>query len=329
MSVSPFAAPAAPLAMAAARSRALLAVLEARLAAGLADFPAVDCVAAAGSLARLEVGPDSDLDAIIVTDAPVAAPRALVARVYEAIADLPLRAPKPWGIYVQPIDVATLCDPRARGALDEAPANFGRRFQFLLDTRPLYGGARHDELRRRVLEWYVGAREDVGFDLLLHDLQRYRHAYAAWQSCKFEREGDDGWYLRQAKLGSSRLLGFAGLLLLLGESSRQPGRVDWLAERLRLTPLERVRAVIGAYDPVTLARVEFHYESVMALLFVPAARAALVAASPPDAASLPHAWPPLYAEIAQHTAALEQLLTRFVLARAEVWAPSFFARLCC
>ncbi|HMM75240.1 MAG TPA: hypothetical protein PJ986_06010 [Gammaproteobacteria bacterium] len=326
MSEVPF---AAPLAMAAARSRALIAALEARLTAALADCPAVHCVAAAGSLARLEAGPGSDLDAIIVTDAPVAAPRALAARVYEALADLPLRAPKPWGLYVEPIAVATLCDPRARGALDEAPANFGRRFQFLLDTRPLYGRAAHDELQRRVLQWYLGAREEAGFDLLLHDLQRYRHAYAAWQSCKFDREADDGWYLRQAKLGSSRLLGFTGLLLLIGESSRQPARADWLAAHLRLTPLERVRAVIGAYDAVTLARVEFHYESVMALLFDPELRAALVQASPPDAATLPDAWPAPYAEIAQHTAALERLLTRFVLARAAVWAPSFFARLCC
>jgi hypothetical protein len=286
-------------------------------------------VAAAGSLARLEAGPGSDLDAIIVTDAPNAAPRTVVERVYGALAGLPLRTPKAWGIYVEPIDVATLCDTGARGALDEPPADFGRRFQFLLDTRAVYGKLAHDGLRRRILEWYVGAGAVAGFDLLLHDLQRYRHAYAAWQSCKFERDDDDGWYLRQAKLGSVRLLGFAGLLLLLGESSRHAARVDWLAARLALTPLERVRAVIGAYDPPTLARIEFHYESVLARLFEPAMRAALVQASPPDAASLPQEWPPVYADIAQHGAALQALLTRFLLARSGDWAPSFFARLLC
>jgi len=321
--------PAAPLAMAAARSRRLLTALEARLAELLAECAGVACVAAAGSLARLEAGPGSDLDAIIVTDGPAGAPRALVERVYAALDGLPLRAPKTWGIYVEPIDVATLCNPGARGALNEPPPDFGRRFQFLLDTRPLYGAARHDELQRQVLEWYVGAGAAAGFDLLLHDLQRYRHAYAAWQSCKFDRDDADGWYLRQVKLGSSRLLGFAGLLLLLGESSRHLARVDWLAARLPLTPLERVRAVVGVYDPPTLARIEFHYESVLAALFDPAARAALVRASPASAAALPATWPPVYASLAQHLAILQALVTRFVLARSGDWAPAFFARLVC
>lgn len=320
-------APRSPLAMAHGRALALVAALEARLDELLAGHAEALCVAAAGSLARLEVGPGSDLDAIIVTAAPVPAPGALVERVYAALTDLPLRAPKSRGIYVEPIDLQTLLDPRARGALAEAPGDFGRRFQFLLETRPLYGHAAHASLQRRVLEWYVGAQEASGFALLLHDLQRYLHAYASWQSCKFERDADDGWYLRQAKLGSSRLLGFAGLTLLLGESSRQQQRVDWLAERLPLTPLERVRTVMAAHDPVALAQVEFHYEYVMSKLFTPALRAALVDASPPDAAALPSEWPAVYADLAPHNAALHRLLTRFVLARTSAWAPSFFEQL--
>lgn len=325
MRATSFAVPASPLVMAAGRSRALSSVLETRLAAVRDEFPQVVCVAAGGSLARLEVGPGSDLDAIIVTDGKVRAPRALSERVYGALGDLPLQVPKPWGIYVDPIDVNDLLDPRARGALDEAPATFGRRFQFLLDTRPLAGADAHASVQRQVLDWYVGRHAATGFDLLLHDLQRYRHAYVVWQSCKFDRDADDGWYLRQAKLGSSRLIGFVGLLLLLGESSRQRSCVDWLAGQLPLTPLERVRAVLGAHDRLTLARVEFHYESIMAQLFTPGCRAALIATSPSTAAALPATWPAPYAGIVIHATALRDLLTRFVLARRRDWAPSFIA----
>ncbi len=312
--------------MAAARSRALLAALETRLANALADAPEVYCVAAAGSLARLESGADSDLDALIVTRAPSAAPDALVARVYGTLSGLPLRAPKASGIYVAPVTVESLLDPRARGALDETPANFGRRFQFLLEARPVYGQREHARLQRRILEWYAGDAADL--DLMLHDLQRYRHAYAAWQTCKFDRSDEDGWYLRQIKLHSARLLGFTGLLLLLAESARRRDRLDWLAARLPLTPLERLRTVIGTYDPLTLARIEFHYEWIVARLCVPAVRAALVAASP-TAATAPAPRPAIYAELDAHAAALRELLTRFVLARAGGWPLSFYAALCC
>lgn len=319
--------PRAPLAMARGRSLALVELLEAKLAERLADLPEIVCVAAAGSLARLESGPGSDLDAIVVTATTSDAPQTLMARVYGALADLPLQAPKAWGTYVSPISVATLLNTQVRGALDEPPADFGRRFQFLLDTRALYGHGAHAALRRQVLDWYVNDGPARGFALLLHDLQRYRHAYHVWQSFKFERDADDGWYLRQAKLGTSRLLGFAGLGLLLGESSRHAARSDWLAERLPLTPLERVQDVIGAYDPALLARVEFHYESALSLLFSPATRAALVAASPVDPREIPAQPPAAYAEVAQHAAALRALLTRFVLARRGVWAPSYYEHL--
>ena len=43
----------------------------------------------------------------------------------------------------------------------------------------------------------------------------YAHAYAGWQMFKFDRDADDAWLLRQAKLAGSRLLTFAGLLCLL------------------------------------------------------------------------------------------------------------------
>ena len=56
-------------------------------------------------------------------------------------------------------------------------------------------------------------------------------------------------------------------------------------------------------------------------------RAALVDASPPDAAALPSEWPAVYADLAPHNAALRRLLTRFVLARTNAWAPSFFEQL--
>lgn len=317
--------------LAAARTHSLdlVATLETRLARVLHEQPAVLCVAAAGSLARLEAGPDADLDAIIVTTGPVHDARALADRVYATLDGLPLRAPKAWGIYRDPVDVDALCSPAARGALDEPPALFGKRFQFLLDTRPLYGHAAHTSLQRRILAWYAGDHRtaDTQPTLLLHDLQRYQHAYAAWQSWKFDHDDTDGWTLRQAKLGSSRRLGFAALSLLLGASSQRLDKLDWLAAQLPLTPLARVQAVMRAYDPDSFVRYANHYAAVHAMLAAPALRSRLVAQSPRSAHELATRWPEPYAAIAEHNAAMQRVLSAFMLARVSVWHPDYFSSL--
>jgi len=304
-----------------------VAMLEQRVAHALSDLPGLVCVAAAGSLARLEAGPQADLDAIVVTDG--AAGHAAVARVYAALDGLPLRAPKSWGIYHAPVDLRELLAPGARGALDEAPAVFGKRFQFLLDTRPLYGYAAHASVRRRVLDWYAAGEDPAQGQLtaLMRDLQRYQHAYATWQAHKFERDDEDGWYLRQAKLGSTRLLGFAGLLLLLGASSTRADKLDWLAAHLDLTPFERIAFVMRTRDAAAFAALAAHYEAVHRHLLSPGVRDELVALSPRCAAELPPTWPPVYATVADHNRELRRLLTRFVLDRRDDWSPDFHAQL--
>lgn len=303
------------------------ATLEQRLATTLSDVPGLVCVAAAGSLARLEAGPQADLDAIVVTDG--ATDHGAVERVYAALDGLPLRAPKSWGIYHAPVDLRELLAPGARGALDEAPAVFGKRFQFLLDSRPLCGHAAHAALRRRVLDWYAAGDEPAQGQLtsLVRDLQRYQHAYATWQAHKFERDAEDGWYLRQAKLGSTRLFGFAGLLLLLGASSTRADKLDWLAAHLDLTPFERIATVMRASDPTAFEALAAHYEAVHRHLLSPGVRDELVAQSPRCAAELPRTWPPVYATVARHNLELRRLLAHFVLERTGDWSPDFHAQL--
>ena len=310
-----------------AASLVLIDELSARLTAALGQASAV--VAAAGSLGRLEATSGSDFDGIVVTmddakDDPTE-------RVYAALAGSPLALPKASGIYRQGISAAALCAPGGRGALDETPAVFGKRIQFLLDTRPLFGAAAHAGLQARILEWYaapgLGSQPDRQWTLLINDLQRYLHAYAAWQQFKFERDDRDGWYLRQAKLRGSRLLTFAGLLLLLGLSSRERDKPAWLIERLALTPLERVQRVMCAYDETLFRTLAAHYEAVHALLSDPMLRAALVAQSPRSEAELPAAWPAPYADIHHHGGEILRLLTRFVLARRDDWHPVFFGYL--
>lgn len=315
-------------------SQALIAALEPLLARAARAAGLLDSIVAGGSVGRLEASPHSDFDGILIFATRSLADPAGTAACIEAILALlaaqGLKPPKPWGIYRSPVTAAALCDPAALGSLAERPDIFGKRMQILLDARPLYGAAAFRQLRRQVLEWYAtGARRTPRqWSHLIDDLMRYVHAYSAWQRFKFERTPDDGWYLRQAKLQSTRLLTFAGLLLLLGASSAAgTNELEWLEAKLDLTPLERVALVMGDVAPQAFATVLECYEAIHARLLDEGVRAALVAAEPDTGTALRAADPPAYRIIAERSQRLLAVITEFVLERRGDWALAFFSDL--
>jgi len=311
-------------------SQTLLAALANALNALGDTLAGIDAVIAAGSLGRLEAHATSDFDGIVLaaSEGPVKVPVA----VFETVAALGLRPPKADGIYRDTATLAALCSPRDRGSLEEPPARFGKRMQLLLDARPVWGDAAFFAAQREVLDWYAGdylpTEVHAQWTLLLNDWSRYLHAYAGWQQYKRSHTDDDSWYLRQAKLRSSRMLTFAGLLFLLGESSTHGLRkVDWVHAQLALTPVERVGLVMTAYDEAGFRQVLADYECVHRLLSAPEVRDALVALGPPAAGPMPARFPEPYAEIHARSASLLRGLSRFVLARHADWHPDFFSYL--
>jgi hypothetical protein len=202
-------------------SQTLLAALASALNDLGDTLSGIDAVIAAGSLGRLEAHATSDFDGIVL--AAPGGPTKVPAAVFETVAALGLRPPKTDGIYRDTVTAVELCSLSDRGSLEEPPARFGKRMQLLLDARPVWGDAAFFAAQREVLNWYAGdylaAETDAQWTLLLNDWSRYLHAYAGWQQHKRSHTDDDSWNLRQAKLRSSRVLTFAGLLCLLGVSS--------------------------------------------------------------------------------------------------------------
>jgi len=283
-------------------------------------------VVAAGSLGRLEASPASDVDAIVIVEsAPRAGTTQLSGPLGKIISDFGLRAPKADGIYAKPIAAHKLLDLDARGSLTESAAAFGSRMQLLLDGRALYGAARFREIRGEVLNWYDAANdEEPSWTHLFNDLTRYLHAYAVWQQFKFSRSQDDGWYLRQAKFRSTRLLTFAGLLLLLAESIARNHPRRWLLERLELTPLERVGFVFDSYADSNFQDVLNNYEAIHARLSQTKVREELIVSSPATPDELPRVHTGSYRELHELSANLMDQLTRFVLMRRDDWPPVVF-----
>lgn len=320
-------------ALAAARSRTLDLLERVGTELARAAPRHLETVALAGSLGRLEATAHSDFDCLLIArdGAPAPAVAAEVAAVMAVFAAAGLRLPKASGIYRDALPRARLLEPAARGSLRETPAVFGQRMQMLLDARPVYAAARFARLRGDILRWYgSGFFADDGrhgWTFLVHELQRYVHAYSAWQQYQLARSADDSWELRQAKLAGSRLVTFAGLLFLLGHSSHRADKLAWLESRLDATPLERIGRIMRDCGADGFAAVLAAYETLHARLADGDVRAALLTGGPDESTGFTGAASAAYAELTPSATALRMALTAFLATRWGEWDARFFAHL--
>lgn len=303
-------------ALLAARARAqdILAGLRTALAAAPQGCAPFVTIAACGSLGRLEIGADPDLDAVFVTaaDADPEAVRDGVRRVFAEAQRLGLRAPRADGIYVTPVTREALLAEAARGSLLETPAVFGKRFALLLDAQPLGPDASLATLQREVLDWYLrpfpGDLPAEQWDYLVADLVRYANTYRNWQVAKVGDTLHDSHALRRAKLASTRHVTWLGLwLLVLRASANADAGADWLCARLRLSPIARVVTVLGEVDARRARDALDCYERIVAMFRREDARIALLRQN-------------LYSERAEDSAVFDELRAAAADFRAIVMA---------
>lgn len=320
-----------------ARCRDFSTATLARIREHLADLatrgPDVVTVAVAGSLGRLEAMSHSDCDLmVVVSDEAAADPqraRRALDSVWAMLAPLDLKSPRKWGIFVSPTSRAELCDPAALGNLEESKNVFGKRMQILLDTQPVQAPQALRSLQRAILDWYATAflardpkRE---WTYLLNDLIRYFRSYCAWQQFELKVVEDGSWYVRNAKLRHSRLLAYAGLLLLLGEcSGERQDKVGWLLPALGMTPMERIGYVYALHNDERFLHLLDAVERFTRHIEQPEVRAAFVDKAP---RALCEVGPPYIEEFGtprETAAAILGELVRFVLARRGDWSQRFF-----
>jgi len=308
----------------------LIGQIRAALIRGCGDL---ETVAVAGSLGRLEAGFHSDLDCIVVTRSnPDKVPTTTaMASVSEALDKLDLKPAKSWGIYSSSVSISSLLDTVALGSLAESTEIFGKRLQLLLDSKPVYGDKAFANLQGQIVHWYgtafLDAAPNKSWTYLINDLMRYLHAYAAWQQYKFDRSSDDSWQLRQSKLRSTRMVTWAALLFLLGESNAQDNKQSWLLEQLRYTPLERLSHIMGKYDPESFAHLLATYERTHRLLNDSRSRKELITTGPDSVNDCSGSRGAAFIQIHELSAEIMRVLTEFIFARRRDWDLRFFERL--
>jgi hypothetical protein len=284
-------------------------------------------VFAVGSLGRLEVGSPSDLDGVVVVDSDYQGQNNLymMREIEECYRKLGFRVAKASGIYRLPIEVSPLIDLSQRGRLDEQPEIYGKRIQMLLDARPIYAPGQFAKLQSQVLEWFLPSiNGEFSYDFIINELQRYFHSYTSWQSFKFDKSEDDGWYLRQAKLRVTRVTTIAAMMMLVGLSIDIDDH-DTIRKQLAATPVERLIFVFDHYnESELLARFLSLYERALILLLNEDLRDELITESPQNLEEAGRPFPPCYQQLYEISEELMELLTAFSLGRQNDWPSSFY-----
>lgn len=227
----------------------------------------IQTIAAAGSLGRMEACQEvSDADLIIVLSDSIDPKSDQAINIYnfvwEFLKPLKLNQPKVTGVFAKPTTQKELTS--SIGKAKEEYDIYSKRLLFLLETQPLYKDSNYTALIHAIVERYadkyVKNDSKKEWTLLLNDLIRYFRALAVNYQWDFENEVEK-WAIRNVKLRHSRLVMYSGLLMLLGEASKErQDKVSWLQKQLKKTPLERLawvyeqnydwnfHRVIGSYN---------------------------------------------------------------------------------
>jgi hypothetical protein len=299
-------------------SRAQINAMRQALAGLSVIDPRVRTVAVSGSLGRMEALPHSDADLIVVLadDVPPGTQREQAMQtVWEVLQPLGLPQPKSTGIFASPTTVSELTDPATIGKVADDVAIFGKRMQMLLDVQPVFGEKAYTSVLDAVSRRYA----DADGRYLRNDLIRYYRSLCVQEQWTFGARGG-GWFVRDIKTRNSRVLLYAGLLFLLGESRN---RLDWLRDRLQLTPLERIAAVYTANDDPLFMNIAAPYERFLTMMGNADVRAALGVAAPVDPEDVRNA-PQVYEILRANAESLATELVRFLLARQGEWGGQFF-----
>lgn len=305
--------------------------------------PDAPFVAVAGSLARYEASPASDVDCLIIyPSSPPATAREFRDAVYDVIKSVeiataegavPLELSNPHGVFRSDAIGAELC--KKIGSRDEDYDNISRRLLLLLESQPLWNDSAFDALRSQLVHEYAADVEDdetKHFVLLINDLIRYfRTICVNYHATK--QEEPPKWPIRNIKLRHSRVLMYTSLLFCLGELSkpeyaaaRRRGDVgvampkrEVLQRSIAQTPLERFVWLYDVNRDDNIFRLLSLYNNFLEGVGGKESRAALHELEYGGRYDLP-----AFATLKANSDAFAAELMRFLFARRGTWSDRFY-----
>lgn len=309
-----------------------VAAIKAALNAG--NLPnTIVTLAVAGSLGRMDAAAHvSDCDLLVVLSDAALNNATEANEAYEGVwgilNPLNLQPPKPTGTFSRPTSIEQLCDKQNIGAANEDMHSFAKRLLLLLETQPVYKSDGYEAVVDAVIKSYAeeyvarDPRKEWGF--LINDLIRYFRSLCVNYQWDFENEHGK-WPLRNIKLRHSRLIMYGGLLMLLGECSRErEDKVTWLKNRLNLTPLERIALAYAENQDTNFFRLAGFYDTFLGMLSNPEVRNELNGEQVQPGSYATRYQMRNYAILKANSDGLVAELLRFILGRRGVWSERFF-----
>lgn len=219
-------------------------------------------VAVAGSLGRMEACPLSDVDYIILSYEPTQNVVGDLEQLRSVVAELELSGPKPGGVFSTQSSLHELIDNV--GTASENLSLLARRVLLLVESQPVFRDDNFQIALDAVFDRYaaqVMREPSKHFVFLLNDLIRYFRSVCVNYESTFWRENEK-WPIRNLKLRHSRVLMYAGLLVLIGAASGRDSshRIGYIRDRLHLTPLERLAVVYAEHNDDNFQRLASLYD---------------------------------------------------------------------
>lgn len=201
-------------------------------------------VLVAGSFGRMDAHEKSDLDFMIIHNGHLKDEESKIENVRKYASELGINLPNPDGAFSKPIALKNMIE--STGRRDDNLNSTAQRLLILMECKPIYNENFYKTIVNEILDNYlrlVHEEHEKEALVLLNDLIKYFRYICLNVEFSFWQE-QDKWGLRNIKLRHSRVLIYAGLLLLVLNSSKyRAKKIHYLREHIHYTPLEKIYKV--------------------------------------------------------------------------------------
>ena len=196
----------------------------------------------AGSYGRFDACAESDLDFFILSNEANERKVENIREIILEIADtMNISAPRHGGIFSKSISISEMISQI--GSASELPFSLSQRLLLLTEAKPIYNINLYNYILEKILNKYfeyIFVKPEKQFVVLLNDLIRYFRTICVSYQFDFENQPEK-WTIRNIKLRHSRVILYGGLLFLILNSSKyKENKIDYLREKITLTPMEKL-----------------------------------------------------------------------------------------